>query len=156
MRGGVLCPGFPVGAVSREALGCVGSPAEQLVKSDRLAVIGELISGLVAGLRHMLALGWPRVACGGGGLVLVLKRSVRRSDACFELLPPSGHGRQFASGLGLALVGWPLAEPAAFQFGPGLRGGVPNAGGGGGPLLIAGTDGFELSASGPLVKSLVR
>ena len=88
------------------------------------------------------------MASDAGGLVLALKGVFCGGEVLFELLPPSGVGCPFVSGLRLMLSGLLLGEPSAFQLSSGLGGSFPDAGGGGGPLFVAGIGNFELLAFG--------
>ena len=93
-------------------------------------------------LRHSFLLGVI------GGLVLAIEGAVCRGEVGFELPPPSGQGRRFASWLRLLLFGRVPGESATFQLGLGLGGLFPGARGSGGPFLVTGVEGFELLVFG--------
>ena len=97
--GSVLCPGFLLGVTGGQTLGRVSSLAEQLVKPECLAA---RLHGAVLWLLFRLGrvLRWPRAACSDGSLVLTLEGAFYGGGVGFELTPPSGYGRGFASGPG--------------------------------------------------------
>jgi hypothetical protein len=68
----------------------------------------------------------------------VIDRLPQLGTVGFQLLLPSGHGRRFASGLGL-LSGWLLGESTTFQLGLGLGlgSGLPGGSSNGRPFLVA-------------------
>src|SRR5207244_1765153 len=102
-----------------------------------------LVAGGGAGLQLTFGPGRPWAPCGDSGLVLTFEGGAGCGAVGFELLPPSGHGRRLTVRPGLALPGWLTGQTAAFQFGPGLRAGFSDAGGGGGPFLVTGAGGFK-------------
>ena len=103
-------------------------------------------SGLSLGLG--VALGWPGLARGDGGLVLALDGPVHGGEVGFELAPPIDHGLRSVFGFGLPLSGCLLRELPPLQFGFGSPACFPPAAGVSGPCLVAGVRGFELLALG--------
>ena len=114
---GVLRHSFLLGVIGGQLLGRFGGLPEQLVKSGRPAARLQVGGG--AALRFLLRMGrgrkWPRVACGNSGLVLAIEGAVCRGEVGFELSPPSGQGRRFASWLRLLLFGQVPGESVTFQ-----------------------------------------